>query len=61
MNKRGSNSVVLTVMKDLEDPCIDDCTYDYTHDFCLGCGRNLLEISIWTTASYIEKLVIEKK
>ncbi|HSN17238.1 MAG TPA: DUF1289 domain-containing protein [Gammaproteobacteria bacterium] len=38
-------------------PCVRNCCLD-EHDVCLGCGRSLDEIRIWSEAADTERLAI---
>ena len=41
----------------IESPCIRNCCLN-DDDICLGCGRSLREITSWSTASEMAKVVI---
>lgn len=39
----------------IESPCIRICSLDPASDLCLGCGRNLTEITHWIGLSHDER------
>lgn len=39
----------------IESPCVNVCTLDSRSGLCLGCGRNIDEISSWSTMSAAER------
>ena len=41
-------------MTDIDSPCIRTCTLD-EDDVCIGCGRSLDEITIWSVVSQARK------
>ncbi|WP_145138195.1 DUF1289 domain-containing protein [Pseudomonas duriflava] len=41
----------------VESPCIRRCCLD-DHDVCLGCGRTLADILVWSKASGTERQAI---
>lgn len=45
-------------MTDELSPCIKICALDQTGVFCVGCGRSLDEIAIWSSANEQERRVI---
>lgn len=40
---------------DLESPCVEICTLDFTKELCVGCLRTLDEIGAWTNCNDDEK------
>ncbi|RDV06927.1 DUF1289 domain-containing protein [Sphingorhabdus pulchriflava] len=48
-------------MDDIASPCIKICTIDPTGQWCLGCGRTLVEISGWLRADRAQRLEILAK
>jgi len=42
---------------DVASPCIRQCTLN-DNDVCVGCGRHLEEILVWTQATDTQKLAI---
>ncbi len=43
------------VMTSIATPCIKICTVDPQHGLCIGCGRTLDEIGLWSTMSDTER------
>jgi predicted Fe-S protein YdhL (DUF1289 family) len=41
----------------IESPCVRNCCLNDA-DICLGCGRSLREITLWSTANNTDKLAI---
>jgi len=44
-------------MSDVASPCVRNCCLD-EQEVCLGCGRSLEEIKIWSEAGDAERLRI---
>ena len=44
-------------MSDITSPCVRNCCLD-EQEVCLGCGRSLDEIKIWSEAGDTERLRI---
>lgn len=42
----------------LSTPCISVCTLDAAGRTCLGCGRTVEEIAVWSTLSEVERRAI---
>jgi uncharacterized protein len=42
-------------MPAIDTPCVKVCTLDPTSGLCLGCGRSLDEIALWSTWSDEER------
>jgi predicted Fe-S protein YdhL (DUF1289 family) len=45
-------------MPSIESPCVNMCALDPASDICLGCGRNLAEITRWARYSDHERAAI---
>ncbi len=45
----------------IESPCVNVCTLDARSGVCLGCGRNIDEISRWTTMTATDRTRIMKE
>jgi uncharacterized protein len=39
----------------IESPCINICKIDPKNKICVGCGRNIKEISHWMNMNDVEK------
>ncbi|MEO1043814.1 MAG: DUF1289 domain-containing protein [Pseudomonadota bacterium] len=39
-------------MNPVESPCTNICTIDGATGFCRGCGRTIVEITEWASASH---------
>lgn len=44
-------------MTDVASPCVRNCCLD-EQEICLGCGRSLDEIKVWSEAGDVERLRI---
>jgi predicted Fe-S protein YdhL (DUF1289 family) len=42
----------------IETPCIKVCTIDTASGLCMGCGRTLDEIAIWSSLTKAERQAI---
>ena len=60
MERLNNSAFLVSPMSSTDSPCIDYCVYNYEEDCCEGCGRNLLEISVWGKYSEDEKAAITK-
>jgi len=45
----------------IESPCIKICTLDARSGLCLGCGRTIDEIALWTAMSAAERARVMDK
>lgn len=50
-------SQTMTSVTDIDSPCIRACTLG-EDDVCVGCGRSLDEITIWSSAPQARRLEI---
>ena len=44
-------------LPNVESPCVNVCTLD-AHKVCIGCGRTIEEIAIWSRLSVEEQLAV---
>lgn len=47
-------------MRKIPSPCTKVCTMDPSSGFCLGCGRTIQEIGLWSSFSEEEREKITK-
>ena len=45
-------------MSDVASPCINVCQMDDTRGWCLGCGRTLDEIALWSVLDNDDKCMV---
>ena len=45
----------------IKSPCVLKCYYDYDHDLCTGCGRDITELTDWNYYDNQKKQEIIKK